>query len=169
VEMDPELEEAYRQLERALYTALKDALTRGSKRLLGAYLNNLLSYPDKPFDNLPIIDPATRDLPVEEQNIIALPQELPQATTYAKERQLAELVKTEVHHGRKCFVFATYTSTKDVTVRLKEILEREGITDNHRDPAISGQAGGTGGMGELSGTTGSSGHHFQPQAGGNGT
>ncbi len=128
VEMEPELEEAYRVLERALYNALKDALTRGSKRLLGAYLNNLLSYPDKPFDNLPIIDPATKDLPKDEQTIIALPQELSRDTTYAKEQQLAALVKGEVGKGRRCFVFATFTGTKDLTPRLKEILDREGIT-----------------------------------------
>jgi len=127
IEMEPELEEAYRVLEEELVTAMKEALIHGSKRLLGAYLNNLLSYPDKPFDNKPIIDPATKDLPAEEQKVIAIPQELPQAKTYAKELQLAELVKAEVQKGRKCFVFATYTGTKDITPRLKEILEREGV------------------------------------------
>jgi len=58
-------------------------------------------------------------LPLEEQKIIAIPQELPQAKTYAKEHQLAELVKAEVQKGRKCFVFATYTGTKNITPRLK--------------------------------------------------
>lgn len=114
-------------LEEELVTAMKEALMHGSKRLLGAYLNTLLSYPDKPFDNLPIIDPATKDLPAEEQKIIAIPYELPKEKSYAKEGQLAELIKAEARKGRKCFVFATYTGTKDITPRLKEILEREGI------------------------------------------
>jgi len=127
IEMEPELEEAYRVLEEELVTAMKEALIHGSKRLLGAYLNNLLSYPDKPFDNKPVIDPATKDLPAEEQKVIAIPVELPREKTYAKEHQLAELVKAEVQKGRKCFVFATYTGTKDITPRLKEILEREGL------------------------------------------
>ena len=127
VEMDPELESAYMELEADLAKAMKEALVQGSKRLLGAYLNNLLCYPDKPFDNPPITDPKTRDLPVEEQKIIAFPMELPKSVTYAKENQLVHLVKTEVKKVRKCFIFATYTGTKDITLRLKEILEKEGL------------------------------------------
>jgi superfamily II DNA or RNA helicase len=127
VEMEPELEEAYRALEGVLLKAVREALVHGSKRLLGAYLNNLLSYPDKPFNNQPIIDPATRHLPKEEQRIIAIPPELSRDTTYSKEQQLVEIVRKEVRNGRKCFVFATYTGTKDVTLRLKEILEKEGL------------------------------------------
>jgi len=127
VEMDPELESAYMELEADLAKAMKEALVQGSKRLLGAYLNNLLCYPDKPFDNPPITDPKTRDLPVEEQKIIAFPMELPKSVTYVKEKQLVHLVQTEVNMGRKCFIFATYTGTKDITKRLKEILGKDGI------------------------------------------
>ena len=127
VEMEPELEDAYRALEGELVKAMREALQQGSKRLLGAYLNNLLSYPDKPFDNQPIIDPKTKDLPVEKQKIIAVPHELPKAKTYTKEQELADIVKSEVRKGRKCFVFATYTGTKDITPRLKEVLEKQGL------------------------------------------
>jgi len=127
VEMDPMLESAYKELEAALTKAMKEALVQGSKRLLGTYLNSLLCYPDKPFDNQPIIDPKTKDLPIEKQKVIAVPMELPQSRTYAKERQLADIVSKEVKMGRKCFVFATYTGTKDITPRLKDILEKEGL------------------------------------------
>jgi SNF2 family DNA or RNA helicase len=127
IEMDPELESAYSELEAELASAMKAALMQGSKRLLGAYLNSLLCYPDKPFDNPPITDPRTRDLPIENQEIIAIPTELSRAKTYSKEEQLAEIAKTEAKSGRKCFVFATYTGTKDITPRLKDILEREGL------------------------------------------
>jgi len=127
VEMDPMLESAYKELEAELTTAMKEALVQGSKRLLGTYLNSLLCYPDKPFDNPPIIDPKTKDLSIEKQKIIAVPMELPKSRTYAKERQLADLVSKEVRMGRKCFVFATYTGTKDITPRLKDILDKEGL------------------------------------------
>jgi hypothetical protein len=51
VQMDQELEEAYQEVEDKLFTAVKSAVSRGSKALLGTYLNTLLSYPDRPFDN----------------------------------------------------------------------------------------------------------------------
>jgi hypothetical protein len=57
VQMDQELEEAYQELEDKLFTAVKSAFSRGSKALLGTYLNTLLSYPDRPFDNEPIVYP----------------------------------------------------------------------------------------------------------------
>jgi len=127
VEMEHVLESAYVELEADLLKAMREALQQGSKRLLGAYLNSLLCYPDKPFDNPPIIDPRTKDLPIEKQKIIAIPAQLSKERTYTKEEQLAEIASKEVRMGRKCFVFATYTGTKDITPRLKEILEREGL------------------------------------------
>ena len=127
VDMDPELESAYSKLEAQLVKAMREALVMGSKRLLGAYLTNLLSYPDRPFDNPVITDPKTRHLPEEMQKIIAIPEELSKAKTYAKEEQLIELIKSEVRKGRKCFVFATFTGIKDITTRMKQTLEREGL------------------------------------------
>jgi hypothetical protein len=55
--MDQELEEAYQEVEDKLFSAVKSALSRGSKALLGSYLNTLLSYPDRPFDNELIVYP----------------------------------------------------------------------------------------------------------------
>jgi len=43
----------YRQLEGELTLAVREALAQGCKALLGTYLNTLLSYPDRPFDNGP--------------------------------------------------------------------------------------------------------------------
>ena len=53
VGMDEELRDGYEDLENRLSSAVKSALARGSKALLGTYLNTLLSYPDRPFDNDP--------------------------------------------------------------------------------------------------------------------
>ena len=127
VEMDPELELAYNKLEYELVKAMKEALVMGSKRLLGAYLINLLCYPDKPFDNPIITDPKTRHLPEDKQRIIAIPEELSKEKTYAKEEQLIELAKKEAKMGRKCFIFATFTGSRDITLRMKEALENEGL------------------------------------------
>lgn len=120
VNMDDELEDAYRKLEGELSSALKSALSRGSKALLGTYLNALLSYPDRPFDNEPIVYPQTEE-------IIAAPINLPKDKLYNKERKLVDLVKEEVSKGRKVFTYCQYTGIKDITSRLEEILLDEGI------------------------------------------
>jgi len=123
VQMDETLEEAYRQLEKDLLAAVREALKHGSKSLLGTYLNALLSYPDRPFDNEIIRDPN----PEKKDCIISIPTELPKDTTYAKEAQLIKLIKAELEQGRRVFVYCQYTNTKDITGRLKEILQKHGV------------------------------------------
>ena len=99
---------------------VKAALSRGSKGLLGTYINTLMSYPDRPFDNEPIIDPVTGEIIVE-------PPELPKDSVYAKERKLIELVKDNLSDRRKVFTYCQYTGVKDVTSRLQNLLLDEGI------------------------------------------
>jgi len=120
IEMDDELGEAYRELEDKLSSAVRAALSQGSKALLGTYVNALLSYPDRPFDNDPILDPRSGKLIVE-------PVELPKDRVYRKERKLVELVKENVAKRRKAFTYCQYTGIKDVTARLQEILLDEGV------------------------------------------
>ncbi|MFC1560880.1 helicase-related protein [Candidatus Latescibacterota bacterium] len=119
-DMDDELEDGYREVEDRLYAAVKAALSRGSKGLLGTYINTLLSYPDRPFDNEPIYDPVTGE-------IIVVPPELPKDRIYSKERKLIELVKENLSDGRKVFAYCQYTGIKDVTARLQELLLDESI------------------------------------------
>ena len=120
VAMDEELEGAYMELEATLTVAMREGLKRGSKRLLSAYLINLLAYPDRPFDN----DPITQVIDGEEI-LVAIPIELPKKKIYNKEKQLVEFVKQEKSQGRKVFVYCQYTDTRDMTGRLKEILGNE--------------------------------------------
>jgi hypothetical protein len=105
-------------LEHRIGSEMKRLLVQGSRRLLGAYLNTLLCYPDRPFHNEPVVDPANG-------NVIAEPAQLPRDRIYPKERQLLNIVEGEVSRGRRCFVYCTYTNTKDVTGRLQEILVRQ--------------------------------------------
>jgi SNF2 family DNA or RNA helicase len=120
VDMDEELADAYGMLEDRLSEAVRQALAKGSKALLGTYVNALLSYPDRPFDNEPIIHPHTGKVIVE-------PRELPKDRAYNKERKLIGLVRDSLSEGRKVFTFAQYTGAKDVTSRLQEMLLDEGI------------------------------------------
>jgi SNF2 family DNA or RNA helicase len=120
VGMDEELEDAYRELQDQLSSAVKSALSKGSKALLSTYLNALLSYPDRPFDNEPILYPQTEE-------VVAVPKELPKSKIYNKEQKLIDLIKEEASRGRKVFTYCQYTGIKDITSRLQEILLDEGI------------------------------------------
>ena len=120
ITMNRDLKEAYDALEFSLISAVRQELVKGSKSLLGIYLTNLLSYPDRPFNNKPIIHPHT-------EKLIALPEELSEHSNYPKEAELVKLAKEEIQQGRRMLVFCQYTSTRDVTVRLKSILESYNI------------------------------------------
>lgn len=120
VEMDPELEDAYKKLASELKTVLLQQLQTGSKKLLGAYLMSLLSYPDRPYGNKDICDPETGD-------VLVTPTELSDSVVYNKEARLVELVTAEKKKGRKCMVYAQFTGEKDVTPRLKGLLENQGV------------------------------------------
>lgn len=120
VGMEEELAAAYKDLEHRIGSEMKRLLVSGSRRLLGTYLNTLLCYPDRPFGNEPVVDPANG-------NVIAEPANLPTDRLYPKEQELLNIIRAEISQGRKCFVYCTYTSTKDVTVRLREILASQGV------------------------------------------
>jgi len=120
VEMDSDLAAAYDELEHKVGSAMREMLVRGSRKLLGTYLNSLLCYPDRPFQNEPIIYPGT-------DRVIAQPAALPGNRTYGKEQQLLNIVHHELSEGRRCFVYCVYTNTRDITARLKDILATNGI------------------------------------------
>jgi len=120
VEMDGDLADAYHQLENKVGSAMREMLVKGSRKLLGTYLNSLLCYPDRPFQNEPIIYPGT-------DRIIAQPAALPEDRIYGKEQHLLNIVRQELAQGRRCFVYCVYTNTRDITARLKDILTQNGI------------------------------------------
>jgi len=99
---------------------MREMLVKGSRKLLGTYLNTLLCYPDRPFHNGPIIYPGT-------DRVIAQPTALPEDRIYCKEQQLLNIVRQELSEGRHCFVYCVYTNTRDITTRLRDILARNGI------------------------------------------
>lgn len=120
VEMDGDLAQAYNELEHKVGSAMREMLVKGSRKLLGTYLNSLLCYPDRPFGNEPIIYPGT-------DRIIAQPADLPEHRMYGKENHLLDIVCQELAQSRRCFVYCVYTNTRDITSRLKDILARNGI------------------------------------------
>jgi len=126
VEMDPILAKTYEQIEADIKRALEEH--RGNQSVISTGLNALMLYPDRPFGLGTLygysVDPETGE---RERFVITDPPDLDQYFIYAKERRLVEEVKAELAQGRRCQVFAIYTQKRDVTQRLKEILNREGI------------------------------------------
>lgn len=126
VRMDPQLESAYRGLEDDIKQALEQY--GRSQSLLSVGMNALLLYPDRPFDmgelTAFIHDPDTGQ---REKVLISRPENLDRSFHYAKECRLIEEVRRELAQGRLCQIFAVYTRKRDVTQRLQDLLQREGI------------------------------------------
>ena len=102
-----------------LRKALADALAQGSKRLLGAYLQTLLAYPDGCTRGETVFDPQTQ------RPLVQVPP-LAEDRVYPKERALLDLVAAERQAGRRVLVYVTHTGTRDITGRLHALLTRHG-------------------------------------------
>jgi len=126
VPMDPNLENAYKDLEKEIKECLKENWKNRS--VISKMLNSLLLYPDHPFDIGTIWGKRRRKQDRQWETFpIATPRSLPKKTLYSKERKLVEMVKEELTKGRLCHVFAVYTQKHDVTERIREVLEGAGI------------------------------------------
>ncbi len=111
---------AYDHISGVLRQSLAAALARGSKRLLGAYLQTLLAFPDGRTRGDTVFDPGSgmpfvRVQPLSEENV------------YPKEQALLDLVAAERHQGRSVLIYATHTGTRDLTVRWRDILTRHDL------------------------------------------
>ena len=111
---------AYNHVFDKLREALADALAKGSKRLLAAYLQTLLAYPDGCTRGETVFDPRSGDV------IVQVPP-LSEEKIYPKEKALVDLVAAERMEGRRVLVYATHTGTRDITGRMDDILTRHGF------------------------------------------
>ena len=113
---------AYADLEVTMRAALKSALSQGSKRLLAAYLQSLLAYPDGCTRGETVLDPAS-----DEENILVQLPPLTEDKLYPKEEALIDLVAQERMAGRRVLVYATHTGTRDITGRMQAFLTKHGF------------------------------------------
>ena len=120
VRMLPEQQCAYDALKGALLVALREALVKGSKRLLGAYLQSLLAYPDAPYRAEVVTDP-------KDDHVIARAPALDEQIVYPKEQALLDLITREVGLRRKVLVYIQHTGSRDVTTRLTRLLSERGV------------------------------------------
>lgn len=110
---------AYRQLASQLEDAVRQALAMGSKRLLGAYVQALLAYPDACTKGEHVVDPAS-------DCVIASAPPLPEDHRYPKEQALLDLVEAEKTQGRRVLVYVMHTASRDITARLEAVLSEVG-------------------------------------------
>ena len=110
---------AYNHVFEELKKELAEALKSGSKRLLATYLQTLLAYPDGCTKGETVFDPRTGDV------IVQVPP-LSEEKLYPKELALIDLVAAERLEGRRVLVYVTHTGTRDVTVRMDDMLTRHG-------------------------------------------
>ena len=111
---------AYNTVFEELRKELVNALKSGSKRLLATYLQTLLAYPDGCTKGETVFDPRSGDV------IVQMPP-LSEERLYPKEKALVDLVAAERMEGRRVLVYVTHTGTRDITVRMDDILTRHGF------------------------------------------
>lgn len=119
-EAGPSQREAYTALAEELTRAVREALARKSKRLLGAYIQALLAYPDACTRAETVVDKR-------HATVVASAPALPAGAVYPKEQLLLDLVRRDRLRGRRTLVFCTHTETRDITPRLRAVLERAGF------------------------------------------
>lgn len=122
---NPVISKMYDSYQRMIDCLNKASKTRGGRGLLGKMLQYSLSFLDKPFGEKFIINPATGRQVAE---IEQFPQ-LWEDGLLPKEAELLIIIKKEAKEGRKCVVFAEFTSSPltCVTGRLKRIIEDLGL------------------------------------------
>ena len=117
LKMNNQQAEAYRSFEDDMKQALREALAVGDNSLLGSYLNALLSYPDRIYQGVTVYHPRTHALVAFGPSIS---DEMP------KERELLQIIDTEVSNGRKVLVYIQNSNTTDISPRLVKMIAGKG-------------------------------------------
>lgn len=118
VDMDNELAASYETLERDL-RQLCSWGGGGGMKAMGSLLQALSTYPDMPYDQVPILHPDTAD-------VLCTPRDLNKGLRN-KENALIDLVKNKKASGEKVLVYYEWTNKTDVADKLVEALNAEGI------------------------------------------
>ena len=109
----------YQILQATMKKELVKALNQGSSRLLGAYLQSLLSYPDACTHGETVKDPLTK------RTLISI-KPISGDVIYPKEQKLLEIVAEEKAIGRKVLVYTKHVDKRDITRRLQSLLTNAG-------------------------------------------
>lgn len=114
LKMNPRQEVAYDAFEREMKDALRAALAVGDHSFLGAYLNALLSYPDRIYQGVTVCHPRTDQLVASGSMVQG---DMP------KELELLRIIDAEICKGRKVLVYIQNSNTTDISPRLGKMIE----------------------------------------------
>lgn len=117
LKMNPQQAYAYESFEKTMKDALIQALAVGDHSLLGAYLNALLSYPDRIYQGVTVYHSSTNEL-------VALGP--PVQGNMPKEIELLRIIDAEISKGRKVLVYIQNSNTTDISPRLAKMMEDKG-------------------------------------------
>ena len=122
VDMTDDQSLRYGKIQDDLKDALAEELENGTSRLLGAYLQILLSCSDRCYEweYLKHPDPEVEEL------IVNAPGLSPDVV-YPKEAALIKVIRNELAHGRRVMVYVTHTNVRDMRPRLVKVLADAGI------------------------------------------
>ena len=112
--MDETQEACYHDFEEEMKTHLREALARGDNSLLGAYLNALLSYPERIYRGIEVHHPHTKELLVKGPAVQGV---------MPKEQELLDIIGRELAEGRKVLVYIQNSNTTDISPRLVELIQ----------------------------------------------
>lgn len=115
--MAPEQNEAYERFEDQMIQALRQALAVGDHSLLGAYVNALLSYPDRIYQGVEVCHPRTGELVAAGPAIQG---------TMPKEHELLRIIGDEIAKGKRVLVYIQNSHTTDISPRLVRFIEAAG-------------------------------------------
>lgn len=119
VDMDPELANAYNEIEATVHNRGFNRVRNGMKTMAQA-VQLLTIFPDQPFGQPPVIHPDTGD-------VVISPPDLSAETSRNKETEFVRLVREKVEEGQKVLVYYHWTNRTELGTKLRELLEAEGI------------------------------------------
>lgn len=119
IDMDSELAACYEGLEIKLRNLCAWGSGVGGAKVMGSLLQTLSTYPDMPYDTVPVLHPDTAE-------VLCQPRELSRGLRN-KEHALIDLVKRKKVMGEKVLVYYEWTNKTDVADKLVTALEEEGI------------------------------------------
>ena len=125
VEMDRDQREVHTAFRAKLMAEVRQALARNDKHLLGKAMMALLHNPDTPFREEKVMLEDS-SLPSGEW-MVAHAEAMPADRVYPKEHALLEFVLEQRAANRKVLVYVQGTERRDITGRLKGLLELHGL------------------------------------------
>lgn len=128
LEMPEVVAKEYKDLERTLKRYMKEN-RKSAKKILSAYLNLLMAYPDQPYGQRPIIDPINGVTVVQPRDASSFDALRP------REEKVLEIVERKVAAGEKVLIYTNWTRL-DTQVKLNALLTEQGYRTVILEPKI---------------------------------